>query len=76
MGRLTSLDLDLLYYVGHHTSNQRLIDIATTHAHTVLKTVVRENFSTYHLINFDAQTGAVKDKLTNQGYKDWSTWSR
>ncbi|KAL5318277.1 hypothetical protein ACEPPN_013336 [Leptodophora sp. 'Broadleaf-Isolate-01'] len=69
-------NLDLLYYAGHHTSNQKLIDIATTHAHTVLKTVVRENFSTYHLVNFDAQTGAVKDKLTNQGYKDWSTWSR
>ncbi|KAG4436262.1 hypothetical protein IFR05_008244 [Cadophora sp. M221] len=69
-------NLDLLYYAGHHTSNKKLIDIATTHAYTVLKTVVRENFSTYHLVNFDAQTGAVKDKLTNQGYKDWSTWSR
>jgi hypothetical protein len=53
-----------------------LIDIATIHAHKVLEAIVRDDFSTYHLINFDAQTGAVKEKLTNQGYKDWSTWSR
>jgi hypothetical protein len=70
------VDLDLLYYAGHQTGNQRLIDIATTHAHTVLKTIVRENWSTYHLLNFDAKTGEIKNQLTNQGYRDWSTWSR
>lgn len=70
------LDLDLLYYAGHHTGNQHLIDIATRHAHTVLRAIVRDDWSTYHLINFDAKTGAVKHQLTNQGHKDWSTWSR
>ncbi|KAF8861878.1 glycoside hydrolase family 88 protein [Acephala macrosclerotiorum] len=69
-------NLDLLYYVGHHTGEKRLIDIATTHAKTVLKSVVREDWSTFHLVNFDAKTGEVKARLTNQGYKDWSTWSR
>ncbi|KAH8655999.1 glycoside hydrolase family 88 protein [Tricladium varicosporioides] len=69
-------NLDLLYYAGHHTSDQKLIDIATTHAHTVLKTIVRDDFSTFHLVNFDPKTGEVKNKLTNQGYRDWSTWSR
>lgn len=70
------IDLDLLYYAGHHTGNTRLIDIATTHAKTVLRTVVRKDWSTFHLVNFDAKTGEVKARLTNQGYKDWSTWSR
>jgi len=69
-------NLDLLYYAGHHTSNQKMIDIATTHAHTVLQNVVRDDYSTFHLVNFDAKTGAVKNLLTNQGYRDWSTWSR
>ncbi|PMD30481.1 glycoside hydrolase family 88 protein [Hyaloscypha variabilis F] len=69
-------NLDLLYYAGHQTGNQKLIDIATQHAHTVLKTIVRKDWSTYHLLNFSARTGAIKNQLTNQGYRDWSTWSR
>lgn len=70
------VDLDLLYYAGYHARNQNLIDIATVHARTVLKSIVRENYSTFHLVNFDPKTGEIKDKLTNQGYQDWSTWSR
>lgn len=70
------IDLDLLYYAGHQTGNQRLTDIATTHAHKVLEVIVRDDFSTFHLVNFDAKTGEVKAQLTNQGYRDWSTWSR
>ncbi|KFY73446.1 hypothetical protein V499_06502 [Pseudogymnoascus sp. VKM F-103] len=69
-------NLDLLYYAGAQTGNQRLIDIATTHAHTVLRAIVRDDWSTYHLIDFDPKTGTVKQQLTNQGYRDWSTWSR
>jgi hypothetical protein len=70
------IDLDLLYYAGHQTGNQRLIEIATTHAHTVLKTIVRDDWSTYHLLNFNPKTGEIVNQLTNQGYRDWSTWSR
>lgn len=73
---LMKIDLDLLYFAGHQTGNQRLIDIATIHAHKVLEAIVRDDFSTFHLINFDSKTGKVKAQLTNQGYKDWSTWSR
>ncbi|KAH8811355.1 glycoside hydrolase family 88 protein [Xylogone sp. PMI_703] len=69
-------NLDLLYYAGYQTGNKKLIDIATTHAHTVLRSIVRENWSTYHLVNFSTETGQVLNKLTNQGYEDWSTWSR
>lgn len=71
-----SIDLDLLFYAGYHTGNQEMIEIATTHAKTVLKRVVREDFSTFHLVVFDTKTGAVKERLTCQGYADQSTWSR
>ena len=70
------IDLDLLFYAGHHTGNQEIIDIATMHAKTVLKHVVRDDGSTCHLVVFDTQTGDVKKKLTCQGYSDESTWSR
>jgi len=68
--------LDLLCYAGHHTSNKHLIEVATMHAHKVRDHIVRDDFSTYHLVNFDPKTGLVKKKMTNQGYSDSSTWSR
>lgn len=68
--------MDLLFYVGYHTSNQKLIDIATSHAHFVLRLVVREDYSTFHLVNVDPRTGATKIQRTHQGYSNSSTWSR
>jgi hypothetical protein len=73
---LTHQDLDLLFYVGHHTSNKRLIDIATSHAYFVLRLVVREDYSTFHLVNVDPRTGAIKSQRTHQGYSNSSCWAR
>lgn len=73
---LTTADLDLLFYAGHHSQNQRFVDIATQHAHTVLRSIVRKDWSTFHVCNFDPKTGAIQSQYTHQGYKDDSTWSR
>ncbi|KAF2734840.1 Six-hairpin glycosidase [Polyplosphaeria fusca] len=69
-------NLDLLYYVGHHKNDQSLINIATTHANTILSAILRPDYSSYHLVNFDPSTGQPKAKMTNQGHEDGSTWSR
>ncbi|KAL4888902.1 Six-hairpin glycosidase-like protein [Aspergillus ambiguus] len=69
-------NMDLLFYVGYHTGNQTLVDIATTHAHTVLQDIVRDDYSTFHCCNIDPRSDAIKFQETVQGYKDWSTWSR
>ncbi|KAF2270000.1 Six-hairpin glycosidase [Lojkania enalia] len=69
-------NLDLLYYVGHNQNDQSLIDIATTHANTIMAAILRPNYSSYHLVNFDPRTGEPKAKMTNQGHLDESTWSR
>ncbi|KAH7389239.1 Six-hairpin glycosidase-like protein [Cadophora sp. MPI-SDFR-AT-0126] len=63
-------NLVLLYCAGYYTGNQQLIDIATRHAHTVFRAIVCDDWSIYHLISFDAKTGGVKIRLTNQGHKD------
>lgn len=70
-------NLDLLFYVGHLEQDATLIDIAITHAQTVRKTILREDYSTYHLVNFDPRSrGEVKARMTNQGYNNDSTWTR
>ncbi|SNX85117.1 related to glucuronyl hydrolase [Melanopsichium pennsylvanicum] len=53
-----------------------MMKIATTHALTTLKSHVREDYSTCHVVNFDQVTGNIKERMTNQGYSDDSCWSR
>lgn len=69
-------NMDLLFYAAHHSSDSKLGSIAATHAHTVLRTIVRPDNSTYHFANLDPQTGEVQFNMTHQGYSDDSTWSR
>lgn len=70
-------NLDLLYYVAYLTHDPQLAAIATTHAHTVRRAILRDDYSSFHMVNFDPQrTGAVKARMTNQGHDDASTWSR
>ncbi|KAF1957222.1 Six-hairpin glycosidase [Byssothecium circinans] len=69
-------NLDLLYFVGHTLNDQSLVSIATQHADSIINEILRRNFSSYHLVNFDPKTGTPKAKMTNQGHADESTWSR
>ncbi|KAJ4359450.1 uncharacterized protein N0V89_000003 [Didymosphaeria variabile] len=69
-------NLDLLYWVGHTQQDKRLLQIATQHADTIIHEILRSDHSSYHLVNFSPKTGKPQAKMTNQGHKDDSTWSR
>lgn len=69
-------NLDLLYFAAHHTASPHLAHIATTHANSIISEILRPDYSSYHLVNFDPHTGLPQSKLTNQGHADASTWSR
>ncbi|KAL1594600.1 hypothetical protein SLS60_010361 [Paraconiothyrium brasiliense] len=69
-------NLDLLYWVGHTQQDDRLVQIATQHADTIIHEILRPDHSSYHLVNFSPKTGKPQAKMTNQGHKDDSTWSR
>lgn len=72
-------NMDLLYYAARHTNNPQLAAIATQHARTVLRTLVRPaDNSTWHVANLDPTLagGVVQYQMTHQGYADGSTWSR
>ncbi|KAJ5708152.1 hypothetical protein N7488_007953 [Penicillium malachiteum] len=70
------LNLDLLFWVARETSNMDLYGIALAHARTTQKHHIREDHSTFHVVNLEADTGSVKGKFTNQGYSDSSCWAR
>ena len=69
-------NLDLLYYVGNHTGDRELIEKASSHARAVKRTLVRADYSTYHVVNLTPATGEIQHRFTHQGYNDDSCWSR
>ncbi|PYH66620.1 glycoside hydrolase family 88 protein [Aspergillus vadensis CBS 113365] len=70
------LNLDMLFWVARETDCSKLYDIARAHAITTQKHHIRDDCTTFHVVNLDPKTGAVKSKLTNQGYSDSSCWAR
>ncbi|KAH7104068.1 Six-hairpin glycosidase [Auriculariales sp. MPI-PUGE-AT-0066] len=70
------MNLETLLQSWRLTGNRTFYDIAVNHADTTLKNGVRSDWSTWHVINYDSGTGAVKVKRTQQGYSDNSTWTR
>jgi hypothetical protein len=70
------MNLDLLYVASSLTGDPEFARRATAHAWTTLKYHLRPDFGTYHLVNYDPVSGAVKGRHTVQGFADESTWTR
>lgn len=70
------MNLEMLFYGAKVSGDKRLYDMAVTHATTTLKNQFREDFSSYHVVDYDTLTGDVRHRATCQGFSDNSTWSR
>lgn len=70
------MNLNLLYLASEMTGDPEYARRATIHARTSIKHIIKDDYSTYHLVNFDPATGAVKAKYTVQGFADESAWAR
>lgn len=69
-------NLALLYWATSVTGDARFADVATAHADTSLEYLVRDDGSTFHLYDFDPDTGRPIKGGTHQGYADDSCWAR
>lgn len=70
------MNLELLFFAYKETGDETFRDIAVEHADNTLKNQFREDYGTYHVVNYDPDTGEVLNKQTMQGYADESTWAR
>ncbi|WP_200974480.1 glycoside hydrolase family 88 protein [Echinicola sp. 20G] len=70
------MNLELLFWATAATGDSTYYDIAIKHADTTLKNHFREDHSSYHVLNYDPETGEVNKKRTAQGYADESAWAR
>jgi hypothetical protein len=70
------MNLELLYWTSLNGGDAKYKDIAVTHSNTTLQHHFRPDFSSYHVIDYNMQTGDVIRKATWQGAADCSAWSR
>ncbi len=70
------MNLELLFEATKLTGDSSFYKIAVSHANTTIKNHFRDDFSSYHVIDYDPNTGAVLKKNTHQGYSHESAWAR
>lgn len=70
------MNLELLFWATKATGDSSFYKIAVTHANTTMKNHFRPDYSSYHVVNYNPETGAVQQKRTAQGYADESAWAR
>jgi unsaturated chondroitin disaccharide hydrolase len=70
------MNLELLFWATKVSGDSSFYKIAVTHANTTMKNHYRADYSSYHVLNYNAQTGSIQQKKTAQGYGDESAWAR
>ncbi len=70
------MNLELLFELSEITGDSKYKEVAIAHADTTLKNHFRQDGSSYHVIDYDPETGEVRKKETAQGYDHESAWAR
>jgi unsaturated chondroitin disaccharide hydrolase len=70
------MNLELLFWAARITGDTSFYNIAVKHAETTRINHFRNDFSSYHLVNYNRNTGEVINKQTFQGAADSSSWAR
>lgn len=70
------MNLELLFEATKISGDSTFYNIAVNHADSTIKNHFRADNSTYHVIDYDPDTGEVLKKNTHQGLNDESAWAR
>lgn len=70
------INLELLFWASKNGGAENLYDIAVRHAETTMRNHFREDFTSFHAVVYNKETGRRIKQVTHQGYSDESMWSR
>lgn len=70
------MNLEMLCWATEQGGDKKYSDIAVNHANTTLKNHFRPDYSSYHVLDYNLQTGGIRRKATWQGAADCSPWAR
>ena len=70
------MNLEMLDWVSDNGGDKKYKQIAINHSNTTLKNHFRPDYSSYHVVDYNLETGKIIRKATWQGAADCSAWSR
>ena len=70
------MNLEFLFWASRESGDPRYRNIAITHANTTMRDFYRPDYSSFHVVSYDTETGEVEKKNTHQGFSDESAWAR
>lgn len=70
------MNLELLFRASEISGDPTYKDAAISHATVTMKHHFRDDYSSFHLVNYNRETGQPNWKQTFQGIADDSSWSR
>jgi len=70
------MNLEMLNWTSDNGGDKKFKEISVIHANTALKNHFRPDFSSFHVVDYNPQTGEVIRKATWQGAANCSAWSR
>lgn len=70
------MNLELLFRASEISGDSTYLNVAVSHADKTMANHFRPDYSTWHMVDYNPETGGVIQKRTVQGYSDDSAWSR
>lgn len=70
------INLELLFWAAKNGGGKRLYTMAVSHAATTMKNHFRPDYTSYHVVVYDRDTGKKIKGVTHQGYADHTMWAR
>lgn len=70
------MNLELLFFASRASGDQQYKNMAIKHAETAMKNHVRPDYSSYHVVAYNPETGAINSRETYQGFAHNSLWAR
>ncbi len=70
------MHLELMFEATKFSGDSSFYNIAVTHADNTIKHHYRPDYSTWHVVDYDPETGDIRHKNTHQGFSDESAWAR
>ncbi len=70
------INLELLFWASKNGGDKSLYDMAVSHADVTMKNHFRPDYTSYHAVVYDRETGEKIKGVTHQGFADDSMWAR
>ncbi|ALJ04316.1 glucuronyl hydrolase [Pseudalgibacter alginicilyticus] len=70
------INLEMMFWASKNGGSKSLYDIAVSHADVTIENHFRPDYTSYHVVVYDKDTGKKIKGVTHQGYSDTSMWAR